>query len=116
MKIIDRTAFLAMPAGTLFSKYAPCYFENLSIKEGTLVSRSDLRDDFLAQPISDAIEHGGSEDFSDKLCAAQVGGVSLAMDFQSLMRDGCFDNDQLFAVWERADVEALIARLQETLE
>jgi hypothetical protein len=38
------------------------------------------------------------------------------MDFACEGRDGCFESDdQMFAVWERADVEALIARLSATL-
>jgi len=35
----------------------------------------------------------------------------LTMDFDSYGRDGLFDGDQLFAVWESNDVKALIERL-----
>lgn len=110
MKIVDLSTFRAMPAGTLFSKYEPCYFEDLSIKGETMAF------DFLVQPIADAIECNGSDKFVAKLDGAHITGASLAMDFDCQGRDGCFDDGQLFAVWERADVEALIARLQETLK
>ncbi len=33
------------------------------------------------------------------------------MDFDCQGRDGCFDEDQLLAVYSRSDVEALMARL-----
>lgn len=110
MKIVDLTTFRAMPAGTLFSKYAPCYFEALTIKGDT------WEYDFLTQQIADAITNTGSDNFCEQLDDAQATGGSLTMDFDCLGRDGCFDKDQLFAVWERPDVEALISRLQETLK
>lgn len=110
MKIVDLTTFCALPSGTLYSKYVPCYFDSLTIK-GETRGR-----DFLTQQIADAIESKGSDDFSDQLFEAQHSGVSLTMDFDCMGRDGCFNDNQLFAVWERADVEALILRLQETLK
>lgn len=110
MKIVDLVTFRALPAGTLFSKYVPCYFEALTIKGET------WEYDFLTQQIADAIACTGSDDFSAKLDHAQFTGASLTMDFDCQGRDGCFDKEQLFAVWERADVEALITRLQETLK
>lgn len=35
MRIVDRKTFLAMPIGTVFSKYEPCVFGNLCIKGET---------------------------------------------------------------------------------
>lgn len=107
MKIVDRKTFLALPAGTVFSKYAPCFFEALSIKGDTYEHIGD----FQVQGIADAIVCTGSDDFSEKLYDATLSGNSLPMDFDCLGRDGCFDADQLFAVWEPADVLALIHRL-----
>lgn len=109
MKIINRTQFLAMPAGTLFSKYAPCYFEALLIKGESTAN------DFFYSEIADAIESVSSCDFIEQLFHAELDGVSLKMDFDTLGRDGLYDDGQLFAVWERPDVEGLIKKLQETL-
>ena len=107
MKILDRAQFLAMPENTLFSKYAPCYFEALTIKGETLET-----DDFLEQAIDGAIASTGSENYSSLLFDAKHYGVSLRMDFDCLGRDGCFETDQLFAVYEPQDVAALIERLK----
>lgn len=109
MKIVNRETFLALPPGTLFSKYTPCCFKELCIKGET------WGNDFLVQQIADAIEHTGSDDFSERLFRSEVEGDSLPMDFNHLGRDGCFDDEQLFAAWERADIEALIVRLNQTL-
>ena len=53
--------------------------------------------------------------FFDKLHDALENGTSLDMDFRCSGRDGCFEKDQLFAVWEKKDVEMLISRLQECI-
>lgn len=110
MKIVDRKTFLAMPAGTVFSKYQPCAFGELQIKGDTV---ADV--DFYTQDLVGAIEHNSSDDFADTLLAAQRDATSVRMDFEFQGRDGMFDKEQLFAVWERVDVEELLARLRMTL-
>lgn len=32
MRIVNRQTFLALPAGTVYAKYAPCWLESLHIK------------------------------------------------------------------------------------
>ena len=105
MKIVSRKEFLAMPPDTLYAKYQPCYFDALEIKGETLPA------DFLTQQIVDAIARKDSGEFSDLLHESQTTGKSVKFDFDCQGRDGCFDDDQLFAVWERDDVLALIDRL-----
>ena len=110
MKIVDRKTFIAMPPGTVFSKYEPCVFGDLLIKGDSLPN------DFCYQQIADAIDCSGSGDYEDKLFLSQETGSSLEMDFDCQGRDGCFDEGQLFAVWERGDVKALILRFQQAVE
>lgn len=112
MKIVDHKTFLALPAGTLFSKYTPISFGDLSIKGDTLPG--DVGD-FVSLTLSDAVDHTSSADLMDKLDAARTESASMPMDFDAGSRDGMFDADQSFAVWEPQDVFALIARLQSTL-
>ena len=109
MKIVNLTTFRALPPNTVFSKYTPCAFEDLHIKGETWET------DFLTQSISDAIASTGTSDFMHQLDNAQQTGASVPMDFDNACRDGCFESDQLFAVWEPQDVAALITRLQECL-
>jgi hypothetical protein len=110
MKIVNLQQFLALPGETLFCKYQPCAFGELEIK----VENSGERD-FLTQDIAGAIAFNDSGEYVDKLEAAREQGTSLPMDFDFPGRDGMFDDEQLFAVYERADVEALIERLQRCL-
>lgn len=110
MKIVNLEAFRQMPSNTLFAKYEPCVFEELEIKGKT------LEHDFLVtSSLSSAIKCSGWTHLGDLLDQAERTGESLAMDFETEGRDGCFEKDQLFAVWEEADVLALIERLKRCL-
>jgi hypothetical protein len=109
MKIVNREEFLKLPSGTLFSKYQPCYFDDITIKGDTWTN------DFLIQNIADGIESEGSDDFFVKLTDAEKNGTELKMDFDCYGRDGMFDEERLFAVWSKDDVKALIKKLQESL-
>lgn len=108
MKIINRQQFLQLPAGVLFTKFEPSCFDELRIKGDTIGA------DFHAVTIADAIDADGTSDLLDKIHRAE-GGESLHMDFETVQRDGLFDEDQLFAVWEREDVEKLVGRLLDSL-
>jgi hypothetical protein len=114
MRIVNRDEFLKMPIGTLFSKYEPCIVHELLIKGESLIWEDG--NDFIYNPISDAIKHGGSDDFANKLYDAQENGTNLTMDFDdNNMRDGCFDYDQLFAIWTKEDLKQLIDKLTSCL-
>jgi hypothetical protein len=110
MKIVNRAAFLAMPAGTVFQKYSPCVFGDIEIKGDTLTT------DFYATSAGGTcIDFNDTGDLFDKCDAMEKRGASCAVDFDTVQRDGLFDLDQLFAVWDRADVEMLVNRLAESL-
>jgi len=110
MKIVDFKEFLALPAGTVYMKYEPCVFEDLCVKEDSLKNR-----DFLYSNITYDIDCNGSDDFFAKLFEAEENKQSLKTDFNMVGRDGCFKDDQLFAVYEKEDVERLIAKLNDSL-
>jgi hypothetical protein len=107
MKIIDRATFLEMPAGTLFQKYSPYVFEDLCIKGETTTAAGFFQVDLCGLWPADCND---TNDFCDALDRMRAG-AALPLDLETECRDGLFDNNQLFAVWEARDVEALIARL-----
>lgn len=109
MRIINRAQFLALPAGTLFSKYEPCVFGELSIKDDNRGTN-----DWWEVTLAGAISASSSDDFCDR-CHAAEHGESIEMDFDTVTADGLYDEHQLFAVLEPKDVAALIARLQSTM-
>jgi hypothetical protein len=110
VKIVDRQTFLAMPAGTVFSEYEPEVFGCLLIKGDTIVSDGDSID-FFYQPVADSLL---GYDVSTVI-AMMESGQDVPVDLDAQCRDGGFVDHQRYAVWSRADVEALVARLQATL-
>lgn len=115
MKIVDRQTFLAMPAGTVFSTYEPVIFGPLMIKGETIHGGSGKAIDFFEQQIADAVECDDSGEFMDVLEAARCDGGSFRMDLETESREGLFDDDQLYAVWEKDDLVSLIKRLKRCL-
>ena len=105
MKIVNLKEFKKLPEGVLFMKYEPCYFEDLQAKGET------LEHDFLSQNITYSIDCNCSDDFANKLFESEATRVDILMDFDCTDRDGCFDDNQLFAVYDRRDIEMLINKL-----
>lgn len=117
MKIVNRETFLALPAGTLYATYQPCIFDELMIKGDTSYSPTiNGPIDFWKQELIPWFETSrDSGMYIDTLASIEAGGQSPAFDFDYPSRGGLFEEDQLFAVFEKRDVEALIARLNQAL-
>ena len=112
MRIVDRKTFMKFPIGTVFSYYEPNMFRELNIKCSTGMK---WEDDFLLDYIIGSIESDSSDDSYDKYDRMEKG-ESMSMDFESTDREGLYEQKQLFAIYEKADVEKLIKRLKEALE
>jgi len=105
MKIVDRKTFMQLPTGTMFQKYTPEICEELCIKDSNLL---DI--DFWYYCIDGIHAVDGDDDVqvSDMLYQAERDGQSFNSDLRVVSRDGCFDQDQLFLIWEPADVAKLV--------
>ena len=110
MRIIDRSTFLALPAGTVFAKYEPHFFAPLTIKHA-----SEGPDFYVQDLIPEFVGNESEGDWTGTLEAIEDGEPSPPLDYELIGLDGLLDRDQLFAVFEPHDVEALIARLQQSL-
>ena len=112
MKILTFKEFLETPKETVFSYYRPQVFDGLMIKCSDI---ADNDHDFLYDDIIGAIENDSSADYWDKCEAMSELKESMPMDFECTGREGLYDRDQLYAVYEKEDVVALIERLQRTV-
>ena len=106
MKIVNREQFLAMPGNTLFYKFQPYIEESLQIKMET------WGNDYIYQDIDGAIAIEKGRDQFSIIDLAMATGNSFSMDFEQTSRDGCFDQHQLFMVFEQPDIDKLLARIQ----
>ena len=107
MKIIKRDEFLKLPAGILFQKGKPWVFEIPLIKGRTIIDTKGRNIDFHYETIFDC--DGDDDDVCidtwDKMLdhraefeAESTGG-----------RDGCFNDDDLFMVYDNKDRENIRA-------
>lgn len=112
MRIVNRETFMAMPSGTLFAKYAPCYFEGMAIKGDTIMGDGDAPIDWFYQDIiPHFVESHDTGEWVTTLTKLEDGFPHALLDYQSWSRDGCFEDEQLFAIWSAADLSGLITCL-----
>jgi hypothetical protein len=121
MKFITKEEFYKLPEGVLYSKWQPQIFDELYIKGSTLYDGATPID-FIDFDLIGNVENKGSDDLFELLYNAEQDlgkplqeKISLPMDFETGGRDGLFDDDQLFAVYERKDIEGFISALQRSL-
>lgn len=112
MKIVNRAEFLTLPPNTLFSKYSPCYLEQLEIKMDSLFF-GEGKGDFWSIQIGSPWPKNANDtgEFMEIFDKAEAG-TPLSPDLEQESRDGLHEEDQLFAVWEKEDVAELIERLK----
>lgn len=67
--------------------------------------------DFGSLSLEGPIEAHDSGEYASNCFAMSDDGASIPVDLEAFGRDGLFEDDQLFAVWEDADRQALIALL-----
>ena len=121
MRIVDRKTFLALPAGTVYAKWgdagkypkdADLTYQEVAVK-GMTVSGVD----WVEQPLLACPEDcNNSDEWSEAMVAAINGTPTAPLRIgDDGGRDGLFDEHQLFAVFERIEVERLVALFQGSL-
>ena len=110
MKIVDKAEFYALPEGTLYSDYEPFIFSGLKIKQRTIYSEGKPID-FAYECLIGNVESDSSNQFFDILYKAKKENASFKLDFDCCERDGLYDENQMFAVYEKEDLDGLISKL-----
>lgn len=108
MKIHDRDQFLKLPKGTVYCKGRPYAFGDITIKH------ESLENDWYEQTFNWIDAESSTEAF-DRLYEMHDNGASYPMQ-DSVTRDGCFDDKEMFLVFEKEDVIKLISYFQEALK
>lgn len=121
MRIVDRETFLALPAGTVYAKWGDakevdvgCHdltYGEVAVKGETVVGVDWVKIDLLPWP-EDCSDCG---QWADSMIAAISGTPTAPLEIGQGGRDGLFDKHQLFAVFERVEVERLVTLFQESL-
>lgn len=114
MKLVDRKAFLALPSGTVYAKYEPCYCGEIGVKHSTIGDNDWAYTSIDTTSFIDT--ESSSELFSELLAMNPGDSINTNIVMDSVYRDGLFDNEQQFMVYSKEEVEALIGLLAQTLD
>lgn len=112
MKILTRKEFLKTPRNTLFSYYEPCNFRELNVKTS---DGNDYENDFVYFSLIAEFDIKNSEEFSEK-CQRMELGESIPQSFEETTREGMFEDEQLFLVYEKEDIKGMISTLSDLLK
>lgn len=100
MKIINRQQFLLMPEGTYYRKYYP-----IDLCGELFIKGESLKDDWYE------LDMLGIEDYNEFIDS----GPDLTKEYKTDPiaggRDGLYEQDQLFAVYSKREVQNLLAEL-----
>lgn len=108
MRVVDRATFLALPPGTIYCKGVRWAFEGLNVKQETAGSN----DWYALDPAW--VDGHDSGECIDRLEEMLAKGASYPMQ-DSACRDGLFDADAVFLIFERADLLTLRAWIDAAL-
>lgn len=100
MKLYTKPEFLKLPEGTLYCKGKPWHFHEICVKADSLGT-----DDFVSLSLN-YIESFDCGEANSRLQEMLDAGASYPLQ-ESFGRDGMFDKDDLFLVFERSDLDRL---------
>jgi len=106
MRIVNKKEFFNLPEGTLFSFYQPCNFEGLYIKGSTIYSQ-DRSIDFNFIDLIGNVNANDSNEFVDILIYAEENKTAFELDFDCYEREGAFDDNSLYAVYNSSEIASL---------
>ncbi len=108
MRVVDRKAFLALPAGTIYCKGEPWAFGSICIKDDSL--ENDWI--YLDPAWPSAFDPGEA---CALMQASLDGGPSFPCE-DAMGRDGCFDDTAVFLIFEKADLETLRSHIDRAIQ
>lgn len=111
MKIVSKNEFYKMPINTLYSNYSPVVFDGLKIKGETIYNSNNIPIDYYYEDLIGNVFCDSSEDYVNVLNDALSEKKSFKLDFNQQERDGLYEENTLFAIYEQKDVEAFITKL-----
>jgi hypothetical protein len=115
MKLLNRDDFMKLPKGVVFCKGKPCFFEAMQIKGNTLYRDDGSAFDFMALELC-MFETNSSDDFADTYFRAIESGLLERSINKTECRDGFFDSEDNFLVYDLADLCELRSLINEAIK
>lgn len=115
MRIVNRQQFMELPPGTIYRKFiTPYAFGELEVKFDSLRMPNGEHSDFVCMGLAE-VEWDETSQMFERLDEMMEQGASYPLDLDCAGRDGCFEPDAMFLVFERDDVVKLRDFLTELL-
>lgn len=125
MRVVDRKTFLDLPAGTIFAKLDD-QSKGLTLGHGEMMIKGDtmrLMDehssgDFIYQDLDwSQLRANDSSELCDAMLDMIENGKSHPMDYdENTARDGLYERDEKYVVWEKYDAIGLVDCLLKALQ
>lgn len=106
MKIVNRSDFLKLPDGIVYSDY-----RSHGMISGLYIKHDTWAVDWIYRDLIDSVECNGCGERVDIFIEAERNGGTFKMDLQCYDRDGRFETEQYFVIYDKSDVENLIEKL-----
>lgn len=110
MRIVDRKTFLALPAGTFYREGEPWAFGDLCLKHDTL-GTNDWVEQHFENP-----EAKSSDELFDRFEEMLQQEASYPLDAENTMRNGMFEDDSIFLIYEANDLRILRDAIDKVIE
>lgn len=112
MRIVNRKEFLAMPSGTVYCKY-----ERMGILGDLCIKYRSLKADWYYLALADFDDCNDSTEFVDKLDQMEKDPkLSYPLNCDTTARDGLFEDNEMFMVYDKKDVMNIVDILINTLK
>jgi hypothetical protein len=105
MKIYNKQDFLNLPNGIVYSRY-----ESLGMIGGLEVKTDTWKQDWVYEDLISSVDADPNLEYIDAMIKAEKENF-FRLDLSCGQRDGKFDESELFAVYDKNDVERLIMKL-----
>lgn len=108
MRVVDRKTFLTLPAGTIYCKGAPWAFDTICIKDDSLAN-----DWIYLNPAWPSAHDSGE---AVELLETSIATGSSFPCEDAFGRDGCFNEKDVFLIFEMEDLFSLKNRIETAID
>lgn len=117
MRVINKQQFYELPSGSVYSMYEPINLYGLKIKGNTIRHQdNNIPFDYTYIDLIGNVKYDNSGEFFDLMNGLVIGETSFPLDFECHQRDGMFEPEEMFCIYEKADLIGLINKLTESLK
>lgn len=110
MRIVNKQDFYKLPCGTLYSDYVPMVFVGLKIKGETSYYNGEPID-FYYENLIGNVDANSSGDYAEIMDKCEDGSVEFNLDFDVSERDGLYQEDSLYAIYSRDEIERFSSKI-----